>query len=52
MSTPNSALVAGDNECSICLDALEFPALTPCQHWFCKVSRQGREEGEGGGGAQ
>ncbi|PSC76011.1 helicase-like transcription factor isoform B [Micractinium conductrix] len=30
------SLVAPDEECAICIDMLEQPTLTPCDHWFCR----------------
>ncbi len=29
-----------DLECSICLDGLERPVQTPCNHWFCRWASQ------------
>ncbi|GIL83947.1 hypothetical protein Vretimale_10963 [Volvox reticuliferus] len=26
----------GVNECPICVDGLDQPAVTPCNHWFCR----------------
>lgn len=28
--------MSNTSECSICLDGIEAPAVTPCGHWFCK----------------
>jgi SWI/SNF-related matrix-associated actin-dependent regulator of chromatin subfamily A3 len=33
----DASLVApAADECSICLDVFEAPAVTPCGHWFCR----------------
>lgn len=34
--TTDPNLVAPEEECSICLDNMENPVLTLCNHWFCK----------------
>lgn len=34
--TPDTALVSTEMECSICLDMMENPVVTPCSHWFCR----------------
>ena len=32
---PDAGLIAPDEECSVCLNAVERPNITPCSHWFC-----------------
>ncbi|KAG1670539.1 hypothetical protein FOA52_015404 [Chlamydomonas sp. UWO 241] len=32
----NADLVSPEADCSICLDNMEHPVVTPCAHWFCR----------------
>ena len=37
VAAPDKDLMAPELEgCSICLNFLEQPTITPCGHWFCK----------------
>eukprot|EP00955_Chlamydomonas_euryale_P004653 49837-Chlamydomonas_euryale.AAC.1 len=33
---PDANLVSPEADCSICLDSMEHPVVTPCTHWFCR----------------
>lgn len=37
LRAPAADMQAGLRECVVCLDVLEVPVVTPCNHWFCKV---------------
>ena len=36
MNNPNYDMISTEAECSICLDTMENPVITPCRHWFCR----------------
>lgn len=35
-ATPDRGLLAPDKKCPICLNAPEWPTITPCSHVFCR----------------
>ena len=35
-AAPDESLIAPLEECSVCLNGLERPTITPCAHWFCR----------------
>jgi hypothetical protein len=37
LKVDESLVAPADEECAICMDAYEEPAVTTCNHWYCKA---------------